>query len=254
VVSTVLGHLGRLAARVTASVGNLVERALGRQTDRIVQEVGAVSTEFERAAVHTIAAATPEAIAVGQAVVDAPLAAAELAVVAPEVTLPLQQVLLDFSADRIKNLSADIVGRISVELRLGALGVKPIHEVMQAIQDLLGASGPTRGIAARAEAIARTEIGRIHSLATQRRMEQALIDFPDLMKEWRHSGNRINPRDGHQAMHGTRVPVASRFRVAPTRGGTSEWMLHPRDPRASARNTVQCRCDVTPYRRSWDED
>jgi hypothetical protein len=137
------------------------------------------------------------------------------------------------------------------------MGTKPVFEVIQSVASKLKTAGAGDAgfgsLAARGEAIVRTELGRIHSMATQRRMEQSAELFPDLQKQWLHSGNRLHPRDGHQALSGTKIPVRERFMVAPTVGGSKEPMLFPHDPAGSARNVVRCRCTCVPFRASWGD-
>lgn len=250
-------HLGRLRQAVTGALSGLDLTALGRRVSRLIAELGRQTREFERAATREVRGEGETAVALGQDVVDRPLESVSIQIAAPDVTLPVLETLTDFAADRITGLSGDMINQISAELRLGALGVKPVHDVILAISAKLkkaGADGRGAGsLANRAESIVRTELGRIHSMSTQRRMEQALLTTPDLQKEWRHSGNLLNPRDGHQAISGTRVPVREAFLVAPTRGGNRERMMHPRDPAASARNVVRCRCDVIPWLQRWED-
>lgn len=257
VVARVAEHLGRLRDAVVGSLSGLSLTELQRSTQSLLTDLRQRSTTFGRTAAAEIVQAADEALLVGQAMVDEPLLAANLTVFAPDVTLPMLDSLLGFSADRVTGLSADLINQLSAEIRLGALGVKTPYEVIEAIVAKLKAAGAgsagAGSLSARAESIVRTELGRIHSMASQRRLEQALVTQPDLMKEWRHSGNFINPRSGHQAVSGTRIPVAERFRVAATVGGTRESMLHPRDPAASARNVARCRCDVLPWLPSWDD-
>ena len=257
VMAQVAQQLTALKDRVRGLLGGLDADGLRRQLNALLQTTRALSAQWEREATRAITAETASAVEIGASLVDAPLAAANLSVFAPDVTLPLMEVLEGFTADRVSNLSADMLGRLSAEMRLGALGAKAPYEVIESVADLLRADGQTaRGfgsIANRAEAIVRTELGRIHSMATQRRMEQALAQFPDLQKEWRHSGNILNPRDGHRAYSGTRVPVREPFVVAPTRGAPRERLMFPRDPAASARSTVRCRCTAIPWRASWSE-
>lgn len=257
VVRRVSGHFTRLKNVVVGALGGADLITLQRQLGRLLQDLATQTQLTARAATNEIVSAQQDALDIGVQVVDAPLGVSGAVVNAPDVTLPLMQVLSGFTADRITNLSADLLDQISLELRLAALGAKPVYDVIVTIADKLRDAGAGNAgfgsLQARAEAITRTELGRIHSMAGQRRMEQAAEQFPDMMKEWRHSGLRLHPRDGHRAYHGTRVPVLQPFRVAPTRGGRRENLMFPRDPAASARSTVRCRCEAIPWRPSWGE-
>lgn len=255
VTQRVQRHLDRLRDQVTGSLSDLDEAALTRQVSRLIDELSDLTQAFEQAATRDLVNEGEEAVAIGQDLIDVPLSSVSAGIAAPDVTLPLLEQVLGFAADRIRGLSGELVNQISSELRLGALGVKTPYEVIQEIAAKLRANdrGPSGRIADRAETITRTELGRIHSMSTQRRMEQALEQLPDLQKEWRHSGNIRNPRSGHQAVHGLRVPVRERFYVAPVIGASREWMLHPRDPAASARNVVRCRCSVVAWLARWED-
>jgi uncharacterized protein with gpF-like domain len=187
--------------------------------------------------------------------VDAPLAAGGVLVSLPEVTLDLLDTLLEFAADKVTGLTEDLVARVTAEIQLGVLGTQTPDETMTALREFLRteAAGKT-GLAARAEAIARTETGRVHSAAAQRRMDQALTTLPDLEKEWRHSGLTRTPRSGHLAADGQRVPASQPFYVAPVVGAPAEALMYPRDPAGSARNCVNCRCSSLPWLARWAEE
>lgn len=257
VVALVASKFNGLRSLVVGALGGVDTQALQRQVSSLINDLRRASGVFQREVTADVLNAFDEAKELGQEVIDQPLIAAAVRVAAPDVTLPLMQVLSDFTADRITNLSAAVISEISLELRLGALGAKDVHDVIDAVTAKLrtaraGDAG-FGSLAARGEAIVRTELGRIHSLAGQRRMEQAAETMPDLMKEWIHSGNPRFPRDGHVAYSGTRVPVHERFLVAPVIGGTREALLCPRDPAGSARSVVRCRCDALPWRPSWEQ-
>lgn len=257
VAERVRAQFDRLRTQVFESLYGLDQKSLTRLVGRLIKDLEAHAQEFKVRATREIVSHSFEAVKVGVDLVDFPLQAAGLQMYAPDVTLPLLQSLGDFTADRITNLSADAIGQISLELRLGGMGAKDPIEVINAIADKLRTAGAGHAgfgsLVTRGEAITRTELGRIHSMASQRRLEQAAEQFPDLQKEWLHSPNYRNPRDGHVALHGTRVGAKEQFMVSATIGGVKEPMLHPRDPKASARNVVFCRCDVVPWMARWEE-
>jgi hypothetical protein len=251
-VQATLRQLSQLQQRVLAALATIdpqrytqESQALRRLVEdlggRVRQDLTALAQEGQRAAMP-----------LAQALVDAPLLAAGLRLAVPEVTVPLLETLLAFSADKITGLSQDLVARVTTEIQLGVLGTQTPFETMQRVQELLGVTDPPGGIAARAEAIVRTETGRVHATAVQRRLEQARRSLPDLMKEWLHGGSRV-PRSGHIAAHGQRVPVDQPFLVAAVAGGTREALMYPRDPRGSARNTVHCRCTHVAWLARWEE-
>ncbi|MFC7455521.1 hypothetical protein ACFQPI_20940, partial [Insolitispirillum peregrinum] len=89
-----------------------------------------------------------------------------------------------------------------------------------------------------------TELGRAFSAAAQGRMTQATKSLPGLKKKWRRSG-KIQSRHTHDLADGQVVDVDKPFVI----GG--EEMMYPRDPAASASNTVNCGCMVIPHMEHW---
>ncbi len=90
-----------------------------------------------------------------------------------------------------------------------------------------------------------TELGRAYSVAGQERFDQAGEVLPGLKKQWRRSGKRFS-RPAHDVADGEVVGVDETFAV----GG--EALRFPRDPAASAKNTVNCGCASLPFMESWE--
>jgi hypothetical protein len=227
---------------------------LAQQLAQIRALIAGETTRFANGATPVLSGAQRDAVPLAQTLVDAPLAAGGLAVALPELTLPLLDALTAYAADLVTGLSNAMRDHMTQQIQLVVLGAQDISTAMQAIETMLDPAG-TGGLNAnaRAEAIARTEVGRVHSTATQRRLEQAARQVEGLMKEWRHSGLARNPRSGHVAASGQRVAAFEAFLVAPEVGMTRERLMYPRDPAASARNSVQCRCIHTPWVPRWAE-
>jgi hypothetical protein len=121
---------------------------------------------------------------------------------------------------------------------------------------LIGAQNPSdaatkigtylsEGGRARALTVVRTEVGRAYSAAAQARMEQSADVIPGLSKQWRKSG-KLKPRQTHAIADGQIRKVKEPFLV----GG--EKLMHPRDPKASAKNTVNCGCTSLPFMANWE--
>lgn len=251
-VQATLRLLAQVQQRVVAALAQVDTAHYAQQAPALRRLLEDLGTRFRQDASGLVQDGQRAAIPLGQAVVDAPLLAAGVRLALPEVTVPLLESLLAFAADKVTGLSQDLVARITTEIQLGVLGTQTPFETMQRVQDMLGLSEPPGGIAVRAETIVRTETGRVHATATQRRLEQARRNLPDLYKEWRHGGSRL-PRSGHVAANGQRVPVDQPFMIAATVVGTREALMFPRDPRGSARNTVNCRCTHLPWLARWAE-
>jgi len=184
-----------------------------------------------------------DAARLGPRLVQAPLSAMGIELGGPLISEHLLRSAANWSADKLALGLADGRAAIEAHIRLGVLGGRSPHEVMAGISKELGDdAGPFRKVSLRAEMIMRTETGRIHSMATQARMDEAADLVPDLGKEWQWSGKS---RMSHSAVNGQRRKVSEPFDV----GG--EQLMHPRDPDGSAGNTVACGCESIPYLARW---
>jgi hypothetical protein len=219
-------HAGGLALEHLQALRDAIDAGVGRLRERL----GAIVQDGQR-----------EAIRQGAGMVQETLATLELPVLVPDVTEGLLLATRDTTLGLVQNLSDSLRADLVREIQLGTLGIKDPFEVMEEIGKLLDAEGVT-GYAHRAEAITRTEIGRVQSQATQARLEDAQRTMGDrVQKEWRHSGLARNARASHVAAHGQRRLVRETFSV----GGVA--LMYPRDPAAPASATVNCRCICTPY-------
>lgn len=177
--------------------------------------------------------------------VDAPLAAAGLLSSTSELNREALQILQGYSADLIGGLSSEALKRINNEITMGILGEKNAWEVMQAIGRNLHDKGVMQSIAARAEAITRTEMARVHSAAREARMHDAVDADPEApwMKKWISSG-KAYPRQNHAALDGKMVPVGENFP-----GG----FPYPHAPGLPAKEVVNCGCTHVLARKDWGD-
>lgn len=166
--------------------------------------------------------------------VDLPIRTVGIAQAIPQIDHTVLAIMQDFSTDLVQGLSKSATGKITNELTLGLMGQKSSYEVMGAIGRNLKDKSIFKSIADRAEAITRTEAGRVLSAASQARKEKAVQVVPGLGKEWRHSHITRMPRLAHLAAEGQIRDVDKPFNV----GG--EKLMYPRDPAGSAKNTVRC--------------
>lgn len=162
-------------------------------------------------------------------------------------------VALDFSAELVQNITEDLRSKINTQLRQATLAQQSPFEAMKGITKALGVNAKdgvwgtrnrpevVEGVAARAEAIARTEMTRINNLAQNSTQEQAGNLIPGLLKRWVATA-RGNTRDTHISAHrryfNDPIPVNQPFRV-----GRSE-LMYPGDPRGEAKETINCRCTM----------
>jgi uncharacterized protein with gpF-like domain len=162
-------------------------------------------------------------------------------------------VALDFSAELVQNITGDLRSKINTQLRQATLAQQSPFEAMRGIAKALGVNSEdgvwgtrnrpdvVEGVAARAEAIARTEMTRINNLAQSSTQQQAGNLIPGLLKRW-ISTARGNTRDSHISAHrryfNDPIPINQPFRV-----GRSD-LMYPGDPRGEAKETVNCRCTM----------
>lgn len=151
----------------------------------------------------------------------------------------LLNTLLDFSADLITGVTAELIQKVTGQIRLATLGQTSVFDVMKEVTRILGVDAGKRqivgGIAARAETIIRTETMRVFNLSNYSQMQATAQQVPDMQKQWVATGDS-RTRDSHLRAHGQVVGVNEKFMV-----GSSE-MDYPLDPTAPAKETIHCRC------------
>lgn len=149
-----------------------------------------------------------------------------------------------YSATLVKNLTGDSLQRVNAVMDLAVLGQKPVNDVVQEIGTNLSDAGVFGTVRRRAEIVYRTEVNRIHQMATVQRIMQLAKSIPDLRKEWLHSRTG-EPRPGHLALDGVVIPAVENFVL---KGSKSEYRVFgPFDPSLPAEETVNCRCRVVPF-------
>jgi hypothetical protein len=222
-----------------------------RELERRIQDVMARFVERYQGTLRTPQEVLFEA---GQALAGRPLLESGITFAIPQVGRRQFEAARAFQALLITNATAETIGRISADLRLGILRGESVPEVLQRVGGRLQDPGPFGSLATRAEAITRTELGRIQAIATQAGLEEAQRLVPDLRKEWRHSGN-TGPyrRLGHVEADGQVREVGEAFRVRPALGTPYEALMFPRDPSASPASTIFCGCQSVPFREEWRE-
>ncbi|MBI5550739.1 MAG: hypothetical protein HY911_04470 [Desulfobacterales bacterium] len=160
---------------------------------------------------------------------------------------PILSTLKDFAAHRITGLTADAFNKIRGELTLGILGQKTPHQVIQAIAGSLDKPGIFHSLTARAEVIAKVEMGRAYSTATVEGLKVASASVPEMQKEWWHAGHPKMPRVTHVRLNGQRRPVDQPF----VWGGLI--IDYPRAPTSPPQEVIHCACEVVPWHPSWEK-
>lgn len=160
---------------------------------------------------------------------------------------PLLTTMKDFAFHKIAGLSGDAFVKIRGTLSLGILGQKTPQEVIQSIAGTLESPGVFKSLEARAETIAKVEMGRAFSGATVESLKQSSQSVPGMMKEWWHAGHPKMPRLIHVRLNGQRQPVDKPFLFG------SLQFDYPRAPNLPAQEVINCGCEVVPWHPGWKD-
>ncbi len=253
-IKELLGQIDRLETDAVARALKLLERARRDVAARLAEvpagsftathlkalkkSIGRTTAELLARYSAELDATITEAVGLGAAFGETPvlLTSTELS---PFVSRRLVETLQGYSATLVKGLNAYARRQIDLSLDRIALGISTPHEAILEIAGELSSPSVFRSLAARAEAIMRTEVNRAYSVATQARLTQVAQGAPGLKKQWVTAGD-TRVRATHVAVGGDIVGADETFSV----GGYAA--LYPRDPVLPAKETVRCRCHVVP--------
>lgn len=247
----------------------------------LTDEIRVALDEFTRAAGSQITERMDDAFTIGGRVTSSALTAAGLPAFAPIVAPDLLASAAAASTGLVTDITGLLADQITRALQFSALGLEPTSAAIRRVTDLLRMRAlvpgfqPRIGFGFQAEAIVRTEIGRIYSTAQQAASEQISTTIPDLRKRWVTTlGRRREHKEAERryAPGGETgpIPVNRRFEIVDrSRTGLNVqgfWtrfgrvykgkrrfrrgrvrvfrMLHPRDPRGGAGAVVNCSCVV----------
>lgn len=206
-----------------------------KDVDRLAADLNARYTEELQGTLDESAEQVREAI-------DQPLEHAGLRLDLPRVSRQTVEMLTGYSPGQlIAGLTDDGKRLIQSELRQGLLGTKTPWEIQQTIAGRLSDAGPFRSIAARAEAIWRTEASRVFNVLAEERYKRIEQKFPGRMqKQWLHSGNVQNPRRHHAALDGQTVGIDEKFTI---NSPHADYEVDgPHDPGLPASEVIRCGC------------
>lgn len=154
--------------------------------------------------------------------------------------LPLGHIAADrvkiaqaYTADLITALSRKTAADLNGVIQRAFLGGRQMKDIMADVTAIVGSE--------RAPVIATTELLRVQSIATQASLEDARERHPDLKKQWQHINAARVPRLTHIAADGQVREIDEAFDV------DGEQLMYPRDPAASAYNTINCHCVEKPF-------
>lgn len=223
------------------------------QLPRLKAEIERELQNFRFMAIHETSLIQSEFWTHGIFLVESPLLTMGFTRMLPSIDPILLGILQDYSADLITGLTADAIKRVNGELTRALLGKKTPYDAMQAIGQNLDGKSVFSSVAKRAEVITRTEGSRCLEAAHQARRENAGELIPGLKKVWRHGLYVKHPREGHVAADGYTVDYGKPFLIAPIIGGDIEEMMYPKDPAASAANTINCDCYTEDWHENWGD-
>src|SRR5574341_2462839 len=181
--------------------------------------------------------------ALGAVSVDGPLNAADVQIQMPASSLSVFNVAQRFSADMIKYVTDDTIAAIDREIVFATTGVQSPFEAIKKIEAQI--SDPLRfgSLQNRAEAILRTEGGRVQSLAAQARQEDAAMVVEGLRKQWLWSGVS---RVAHAAINGQIRDIDKPYDMPGSGRCPADELMFPRDPSGTACQTINCGCQSIP--------
>lgn len=210
---------------------------------RLQSQIKSTLKDVEARAAAVVAEGAGASWQAGVDVIDKPLAAGGIRIsgLLPQISTDQLVAMRFFMVDRIKDVPLSMANKISGQLGLTMMGAQSVGETVTNIKNLFRTKGRARALT-----IVRTEIGRAFSVAGHLRKQQAGEYLPGLRKQWRRSG-KIHSRVSHDMIDGQVQPIDEPFRL-----GNGTTLMHPRDPRASAKETINCGCESLPWMEHWE--
>jgi hypothetical protein len=243
-----IGQLRELRIHITAEVGTLTDWSTFR-LQQTTANIDRMIAQFEAQLNAKLSGSFTGAYQNGAASAIDPFRAAGISNVFFQPTTSQLNVIVNYSARLVRQITEQIRTGIDTQLRLAVLGGKSPLDAMKAVTDVLGVETGAgrwagrrpvvRGVAARAETIVRTEMGRAYNLATYSQQQEAADSIPGLTKSWVATADartRKEHLEAHRQYADNPVDATEPFIV----GG--EELQYPGDPNGSAWNTIQCRC------------
>jgi len=206
--------------------------------------------EFRRQLENHLRVSLSRSIEFGEQLADAPIKMTTSPVIG--VSRNVAITAANFSVEYVTGLTEAMRSQITNIVRRAALGGLSVKDAVDQVGTSLTKPGRFKSIAARAEAIIRTEVLRIQAIAAHAKMlanrESMRRAGYDLKKQWvTAKDNRV--RLSHSLTNGQIREVDEPFDVGLLIGADAllvEQLQYPRDPAGSARNTVRCRCISKP--------
>lgn len=222
------------------------------QLQSLLDSIDRALREFHGTASSAIADGQASAFSAGRDLIDSPLSAAGIS---PSLSgIPTGDLAIgqSYSARLISGLTAETQKRLDDVLHRAALGGQSIGDIVEQVGRTINGDDADASIFSqvgrRAHQIVRNEVQRVHTIASQARLDQmgerlgANADGePVLWKVWQHNPE-LHPRKRHVEMSGQAVPYNGLF-IVPASGAELRF---PRDPNGDASETINCECTMRP--------
>lgn len=163
-------------------------------------------------------------------------------VVLPAVQTAQLDAMKVFLTSKVKDITIDLANKVNTDLGLVIIGAQSPFQAIKSVESRLA------GGIDRAATIVTTEVMRAYSAAAQAQAEKYHAQFGLVSwKTWRKSG-KLAPRVNHVIIDGQRRRFDQPFSL---NGGLVK-LMYPRDPKAPAKETINCGC-VALYRPADDD-
>lgn len=163
-------------------------------------------------------------------------------VVLPAIQTAQLEGMRVFLTSKVKDITLDLANKINSDLGLVIIGAKSPYEAIKSVESRLA------GGIDRAATIVTTETMRAYSAGAQGQAQKYFDQFGLISwKTWRKSG-KLAPRLNHVLIDGQR----RRFDEPFVLNGGELKMMYPRDPKAPAKETINCGC-IALYRPADDD-
>lgn len=187
-----------------------------------------------------------QAVAMGDSSFTDPIAAAGIVMTLPYVDRSILNTVLDYDADLINGISADLRKKIVMQINLTALGQQSPMEAMENVTQSLGIERKfnkylTKGIAWDAERIVRTELNRLYNLAHYTQGRAFTRVEPDMEKSWiatPDNRTRLTHLEAHKTYAKDPIPFEDLFDVGRAK------LRFPHDPSGPPEEVINCRCHL----------
>ncbi len=234
--------LRELRIHITAEIGTLTDWSIFR-LQQTTANIDRMIGQFEQQLNTRLSGSFTGAYQNGAASAIDPFRAAGISNMFFQPTTSQLNVIVNYSARLVRQITEQMRAKIDTQLRLAVLGGKSPLDAMKAINVQFGLSerGTGRqivgGVGYNAERVVRTEMGRAYNLATYSQAEEAASRIEGLTKSWVATADartRTSHLEAHRRYADNPIDATEPFIV----GG--EELRYPGDPNGSPEMTINC--------------